>query len=151
MEVNECVRNDSVCFPVEGAQYLSAKELGVLGERLAVTWLCNRGWTLLGTNIQVGHCEIDALFEIVEERQPSCGVPRDVRVLVVVEVKSRRSTVAGTGAEALSSRKQASLRKAIGRWLCEHSHHVDEVRFDVVECYSCGNHALACRRIEDAF
>lgn len=151
MKTDVTLSEDSVRFTVEGADYLSAKELGAVGEKLATAWLCDRGWQLLGVNVQVGHCEIDALFETVELRNPSWGPPREVRVLVVVEVKSRRTSTAGSGAEALSHRKRASLRKAIGRWLHEHDYQCDEIRFDVIECEVHGNRELACRRIEDAF
>jgi putative endonuclease len=58
-------------------------------------------------------------------------VTRDRDTLVVVEVKTRRSTLAGTASEAVGWQKRRRLRRLTGLYLAEHPHR-GPVRGDVV-------------------
>ncbi len=73
------------------------KALGRRGERLAALLLRLRGLRILDRNVRVrGACEVDL-------------VARDGRVLVLVEVKARRSLDA---AEPVVAGRRAALRRA---------------------------------------
>ena len=94
------------------------KALGRRGERLAALLLRLRGMRILDRNVRVpGACEVDL-------------VARDGRVLVLVEVKARRSLDA---AEPVVAGRRAALRRAgealmAAPWAAW----AQSVRFDVV-------------------
>ena len=52
--------------------------------------------------------------------------------LVVVEVKTRRSTAYGHPAEAVTAVKLARVRRLAARWLAAHDVHPRSVRVDVI-------------------
>ena len=94
-------------------------ELGQSGEELAVAWYRSHGYEVLDRNWRCSIGEIDV-------------VARRGEMLVVVEVKTRRSDAYGVPALAVTPPKQRRLRRLAARWLAEHR--VDrrvDVRFDV--------------------
>jgi putative endonuclease len=93
--------------------------LGAYGEALAAGHLTKQGMVLLDRNWRCDVGEIDLVL-------------RDGRVLVVCEVKTRRSLAYGAPVACVSEQKAARLRRLAARWLAEHEVHPDEVRIDLV-------------------
>jgi putative endonuclease len=95
-------------------------ELGRIGESLAATYLSARGWQIVDRNVRFREGEID----IIATR---------AGVLAFVEVKTRRSTAFGSPAEAVTVRKQRTIRTLAARYLAERHPGAGIIRFDVVD------------------
>ncbi|HTY71966.1 MAG TPA: YraN family protein [Actinomycetes bacterium] len=93
--------------------------LGRYGEDLAARHLSEAGLVVLERNWRCREGEIDI-------------VARDGDVLVVCEVKTRRSTAYGSPLEAVTDGKAARQRVLAARWIAERGIHPRAVRFDVV-------------------
>jgi putative endonuclease len=98
---------------------LAKDAVGKYGEDLAARHFVGAGFTVLARNWRCAAGEIDI-------------VARDGSVLVIAEVKTRRSTAFGTPAEAITRRKADKLRELALMWLREHPGGGSGVRFDVV-------------------
>jgi putative endonuclease len=94
-------------------------ELGQTGEDRAVAWYRARGYEVIDRNWRCPIGEIDI-------------VARRGHLLVVVEVKTRRTDAFGVPALAVTPVKQRRLRRLVASWLAEHriGRRV-EIRFDV--------------------
>ena len=95
-----------------GADTLSTKKLGNLGEDIAADILTRAGYEILERNFRTRHGEIDG------------------DTLVFIEVKTRRSLVMGSAVEAVDSRKVRKLRTMIGAYFLERSPQHSGVRLD---------------------
>lgn len=93
--------------------------LGAYGERLAAHHLTERGMVVLDRNWRCPDGEIDLVL-------------RDGEVLVVCEVKTRRSTRCGTPHEAVTPDKLARLLVLAERWQTAHDVAAPDVRIDMV-------------------
>jgi putative endonuclease len=93
--------------------------LGRYGEDVAARYLAGAGLVVLARNWRCTEGEIDI-------------VARQGDVLVICEVKTRRSTAHGTPVEAVTPRKADRLRVLAQRWLAAHSARPRAVRFDVI-------------------
>ncbi len=95
-------------------------ELGRIGEDLAAAWYRQRGYAVVDRNWRVPIGEIDLVL-------------RKGRVVVIAEVKSRRTDAYGVPALAVGAAKQQRLRRLAAVWLSDRRirWRVD-VRFDVV-------------------
>jgi putative endonuclease len=93
---------------------------GQRGEDLAADWYRRHGYRVVARNWRCPIGEIDL-------------VVRRGRLLVVAEVKARKSSAFGFPALAVTPTKQQRLRRLAAAWLAEHrvGRRVD-VRFDVV-------------------
>jgi putative endonuclease len=92
--------------------------LGRAGEDRAAAWYVARGYTVLERNWRCAQGEIDLL----------CARPG---LLVVCEVKTRRTDRQGAPAEAVTPAKQRRLRRLAAAYLRTSATRYDEVRFDV--------------------
>ena len=92
-----------------GADTLSTKKLGNLGEDIAADILTRAGYEILERNFRTRH---------------------DGDTLVFIEVKTRRSLVMGSAVEAVDSRKVRKLRTMIGAYFLERSPQHSGVRLD---------------------
>lgn len=113
------------------------KRTGARGEDAATAFLQRRGWSIVERNVRYREGELDIICM------------RD-GILVFVEVKTRRSVRAGTGAEAVTPAKQARIRRLAMRYLSEHHPRVSAVRFDVIELRA-GVDRYLLRHLEGAF
>jgi len=94
-------------------------DTGRAGEDLAAAWYARHGYRLLARNWRCPAGEIDLV------------VGRG-RLVVVAEVKARRSDAFGPAAAAVGPDKQRRLRRLAAEWLAGTGVRGVEVRFDVV-------------------
>lgn len=114
-------------------------ELGRAGEEAAAAHLERSGWRVVARNVRSGR---EGELDIVAERGG---------VLAFVEVKTRRTRMFGSPAEAVTFRKQRRIRTLAQRYLAEHQPRVRAVRFDVVEVEPDARGNYAITHLEDAF
>jgi putative endonuclease len=91
---------------------------GAFGERLAATWYERHGYEVLARNWRCREGELDLVL-------------RRGTVVVVCEVKARRSDAFGGGFAAVTPQKQLRLRRLAMRWLAEARPGACQIRFDV--------------------
>ena len=101
--------------------YQAQYELGRAGEKAAIRWYEDEGYTLLGHRQRMRAGEIDA---VVEDEDGT---------IVFVEVKSRRGGAFGA-AEAVTAKKLNTMRRCAAQWMeqCGAGEY-RPIRFDVVE------------------
>lgn len=92
---------------------------GARCERAAARHLRLRGYRIVARNFRAAGAEVDL-------------VAIDGETLVFVEVKARRSLVAGTPEAAVDERKQRHIRRAAEIFVDRHRAHRKPIRFDVV-------------------
>ncbi|MFZ4620277.1 MAG: YraN family protein [Bacteroidota bacterium] len=97
----------------------STRARGAAGEETAVNFLKQNGYEILEQNYYYNHGEIDI-------------VAKDGKVLVFVEVKSRRSSAFGAPEESVTPRKQELLRRTAEGYVMDRGITDTECRFDVV-------------------
>lgn len=95
------------------------KNLGNTGEDVAVNYMINNGFKIMGRNCRLGRAEID----IIATKK---------RAIYFVEVKSRRSLNAGDPLEQLSYWKQKHIITAAKMYLMKHRLNDAEVHFSVI-------------------
>lgn len=96
------------------------KKLGNAGEELAAMYLMEKGYVLLGRNVQMSHHEVDIVM-------------RDCNCLVFVEVKTRRSDWFVDPIRAVDDEKLWNLLEAAKMYKREHPEcYRMEFRIDVV-------------------
>jgi len=98
---------------------LSKRSSGAWGEEVALRYLLERGYELVERNYRTRYGELDLIL-------------RDGDSLVFVEVKLRRGTGFGGPLEAVTTRKQTTIRCLAEQYLSERDPVFDAVRFDVV-------------------
>ncbi len=117
---------------------LSNRLSGARGEDLALRYLAQRGYVLLERNYRTRYGELDLILQ-------------DGNTLVFVEVKLRRGTGFGHPLEAVTPRKQASIRSLARQYLRDRRpRFFDALRFDVVGILL-GNGEPEIAHIENAF
>lgn len=98
---------------------LAKDAVGRYGEKVAVSYLEERGWTVLDRNWRGRQGELDIVaLEGVD--------------LVVVEVKTRRGLGYGHPAEAVTRAKLSRLGRLAAEWLDTHDARPRSIRVDVV-------------------
>lgn len=102
-----------------GATYAQRKALGDFGERLAARELERRGLEVLDRNWRCRQGEIDI-------------VAVDLGVLVVCEVKTRRSDRYGAPVQAITPEKASRLYRLGFAWCAAHDCQPRAIRLDVV-------------------
>ncbi|MFO7977874.1 MAG: YraN family protein [Bacteroidales bacterium] len=111
-------------------------ETGKTGEQIASKYLEQKGYQVLETNWQSGHQEIDI-------------IARKDDLLIIAEVKTRRTRFFGEPEEFVTRTKQRLLIKAANQYLIRNELDL-EVRFDIVSVLLQGErHQVS--HIEDAF
>jgi putative endonuclease len=116
----------------------SHTDLGRYGEEVALALLRRRGYRLLLKNYKTRHEEIDL-------------VCRDGKVLVFVEVKTRRGDRFGRPGEAVGPGKQRRLIRAAEGYLMAAGNPRVMVRFDVVEVEVTEGEIPRCHVIPNAY
>ena len=115
----------------------SHRNKGKIGEDAAVNFLKQNGYEILEQNYYYNHGEIDI-------------IAKDGKVLVFVEVKSRRSTRFGEPEESVTPKKQELLRRTAEGYAVEKNIGEIDCRFDVVSVMMNDGKA-ECRILKDCF
>ena len=115
-------------------------EIGIWGEKRAERFLKREGHRILGRRVRVGdRDEIDL-------------ITRFEKIVVFVEVKTRKSEVFGRPASAVDGNKRRLLSRAAVRYMKTKKFPIIHFRFDVVEVIgSVGDRDPKIRHIENAF
>lgn len=113
-----------------------AYDLGKIGEELAVKHLVDKGYQILERNWHSGHKEID----IIAFKDG---------VLVIVEVKTRKSEAYGEPENAVGDSKQRMLIRAADAYVRYKNLDMD-VRFDIISIIV-NERGRRIKHIEDAF
>ena len=100
-------------------QFNSAQSLGARGEREAERYLLRKGYLIVGRSYSDKYGELDLIAVYG-------------RTLVFVEVKTRRSDIAGEPAEAVDEQKQRKLTTTAKRYLKWNNLIEYPSRFDVI-------------------
>ena len=111
-------------------------EIGLLGEKLAVNFLTEKGYEILETNWRFKRAEID----IIAKQEDT---------LVFFEVKTRSSDFFGQPEEFVTSQKEDLMADAAGVY-CEQVGHDWAIRFDIIGIVLKKN-APVINHFEDAF
>lgn len=111
--------------------------IGDRGEELALRKLLSEGYELVERNYRTRYGEIDLIL-----RQGSC--------LVFVEVKLRRGTAFGEPVEAVTPRKQQTIRSVAEQYVADREPAFEEARFDVIGILDSGGEPTV-RHVEGAF
>lgn len=100
---------------------LSPAEVGVLGERIAAAWVRAQGRKVIYRNFRAARGgEVDL-------------VARDGKVLLFIEVKTRRSGGRGRPLDAVNRSKQRLIERGANEWLRLLGTREIPWRFDVLE------------------
>lgn len=103
-----------------GPAQADRRKAGARWERAAESFLNSRGLNLLHRNFHCRFGEIDLVME-------------DGDAVVFVEVKYRESNRHGSGADAVTARKQGRISRTAAWYLARHPHRAEQnCRFDVV-------------------
>ncbi len=113
------------------------KSLGKAGEDLAECYLERQGYAIVERNYRCPLGEIDL-------------VALSKRVVVFVEVKTRRVDTSGTPLESVNAAKQRRLKRVALHYLSKHHLHDRDVQFDVVGI-SLRSDPPAVRHVRHAF
>ncbi len=116
---------------------LKDKSPGAWGEDLALRYLIQNGYTLIERNYRIRRGEIDLIM-------------RKDEALVFVEVKLRRGTGYGDPLEAVTPRKQDTLRFVAEHYIYAREPHFDTLRFDVIGILA-DRPDVRVHHVEDAF
>lgn len=111
-------------------------ETGAQGEELAAIFLHNLGYEILDRNWRYRHWELDL-------------IAKDGDVVVVAEVKTRKSLYAGEPEVSVNRQKQRTLIRAANAYVVYHGINMP-VRFDIISVVIKGEtHTI--NHIRDAF
>jgi putative endonuclease len=96
------------------------RQSGARWEKTAESFLRNHGLSLLQRNFSSRFGEIDLIME-------------DGETLVFIEVKYRKSSHHGSGADAVTFHKQGRISRTAGWYLAKNPHRAEQFcRFDVI-------------------
>jgi putative endonuclease len=101
---------------------LNNRELGSLGEDLAVKYLIKNNYIIINRNYRTRYGEIDV-------------VAKDDDYLVFIEVKARKNTNFGYPREAVNYTKQCKIKQLANFYLLKETKMNNNIRFDVVEVF----------------
>jgi len=119
------------------AELRSPLPLGRRGERAAEKYLRRNGYRIVARNFRAAGAEIDL-------------VAMDGETLVFVEVKTRRSRIAGAPEEAVDERKQTRMRRAAEVFARRYRENEIEMRFDIAAVDASGKR-LEIELLRNAF
>ncbi|HEU5305395.1 MAG TPA: YraN family protein [Gemmatimonadales bacterium] len=112
--------------------------LGIRGEHIAIGFLTSCGWAVEAHRFRLGRHDVDLVI-------------RRASLVAFVEVKTRRSTSCGAGAEAVHRRKQRDIARVAAVWVLRHGRPDDEYRFDLVAVQDTPGGKPAVEHVPDAW
>lgn len=102
---------------------LLKKKEGALGEDYACRFLTKKGFRVIERNYRLRNGEIDIIAIDNSEKE---------KVLVFIEVKTRKSTQFGTPLEAIGYHKLKALTNAVQVYKISHKGLPDQLRLDAI-------------------
>lgn len=99
---------------------MNTRRFGIIGEKIAQSYLRKNGYEIITTNFFSKNGEID----IVAEQD---------QIIIFVEVKTRTNYKYGTPAKAVDETKRKHMRMAAGKFLSLNNFSRYTIRFDVIE------------------
>ena len=114
------------------------KQFGNRGEDIAADFLESKGYEIIERNYHYGHGELDI-------------IAKDGKILVFVEVKTRKNLEFGPPELAITKNKQRQVRKVAEAYLIEKNIIDTDVRIDVVAILLQKNLPPKITHIENAF
>lgn len=116
------------------------KDLGDYGEKKAKGFLKSKGLKFIQSNYKYFKKEIDLIF-----------LDKKSKIIIFVEVKTRKSKDFGEPEEAINRIKQLNIRQAATGFLKNYPEYDEyDIRFDSVSVYM-GNDIPEINHIENAF
>ena len=116
------------------------KRLGSFGEEKAKEYLESKGYELLVSNYRFERAEVDLILK--DEKQ---------KLVVFVEVKTRRSKVFGEPEESINLTKQKQIKKAAEGFISENGGYLNyDLRIDTVSVFLDGKNVII-NHTENAF
>ncbi len=112
-------------------------QLGNKGEQIAQLFLVNKGYTILHTNYQFQHKEVDIICLYKD-------------TLVFCEIKTRSTNLFGFPEEAVTRKKQRYLKACAELYMLNHPQYT-RLRFDVISIILTKGEVKEIVHIEDAF
>ena len=103
---------------------MNKKEIGNLGEDLAVRYLEQLDYRIIERNFECRQGEIDII-----------AMDQKKKELVFIEVKTRRSFLYGNPIDAVSDTKKKHMIKAVKYYLYRRNLEQELIRLDVIEIY----------------
>ena len=103
---------------------MKARQRGIWGERHALMFLYDKGFSLVAKNFRSRFGEIDLIV-------------KNNDYIVFVEVKARKNSDFALAREFVDFRKQDKIRSTANLWLSSRQNSL-QPRFDVIEVYSQG-------------
>ncbi len=111
----------------------SSYKKGKIGEKIAVKFLENKGFSVITTNYRTSFGEIDI-------------IAKDREYIVFIEVKLRNSLKNGLPREAVNKSKQKNIIAVAEKYIYENQMSNVDFRFDVIEVFE-----NSVTHIENAF
>ncbi len=119
---------------------VNKNRLGANGELLARKFLADKDLKFLKSNYRYERAEVDLIFE--DEK---------TKILLFIEVKTRRSKEYGEPEESVNYYKQQQIKKAALGFISENVNYSDhDLRIDIVSVFL-GNGKVEINHIENAF
>ena len=118
---------------------MNKQETGKAGEDLAVGHLEARGYRIAARNFRAGRGEIDIIAWAPEGR-----------LLVFIEVKTRKNDDFGGPEAAVTRKKQQTMARAAGAYMMQTGYDW-AIRFDTIAVLLRDGQLLEIRHVEDAF
>lgn len=113
-------------------------EIGRFGEKTASIYLKKNGYLILDNNFRCNLGEVDI-------------IARHRDTIVFIEVKTRKSNLYGTPAQAVNRSKQNKIIKTALYYLKINNKFNDNIRFDIVEVWHKDYKLLDVNIIQNAF
>jgi putative endonuclease len=112
------------------------QRLASWGEAYAAAYLQERGYQVVERNARTPYGEIDLVMAgAAGSEQPLGDGPDSKRVIVFVEVKTRRSTAYGYPEQAITRRKREHMLAAAQAYLQAHPELEGDWRVDVIAIF----------------
>ena len=130
---------DTIRRFVPAAQWEDRRQLlGLRGERIALAYLSSCGWGIEAHRFKLGRHDVDLIV-------------RQENTVAFVEVKTRRSSICGSGLEVVTQRKQRDIARAASLWALRFGRPDDEYRFDLVAVQASAGAAAVVVHVPDAW
>ena len=118
---------------------LNNKETGRLGENIAKCYLLEKGCSILETNYSTRYGEIDI-------------IAKDGKLVIFIEVKTRRGIKFGYPREAVDKHKQLKIRNMAEFYILRKDIRDIPMRFDVIEVFlDENNNTKSISQLKNAF